>query len=153
MEIRRLDHRFRGVFVSTRPQLVPSRPFPYLRHSRFLGSGCDGYEVEGLLLSDPGEDGVDDPGVVFAVAGEEVAVLDRTAAAAAAGLQCAQIKILKPRPSQLVQIAPLKSVSRWDVTQVEEWGDTMYLGAFPAQCRHVKTVRPPMQEMWSGSRL
>lgn len=29
----------------------------------------------------------------------------------------------------------------------------MYLGALPAQLRHVKTVRPPMQDMWVGSRL
>lgn len=27
-----------------------------------------------------------------------------------------------------------------------------YLGALPAQSRHVMTVRPPMQEMWWGSR-
>lgn len=29
----------------------------------------------------------------------------------------------------------------------------MYRGAFPAQLRHVRTVLPPMQEMWPGSRL
>lgn len=27
-----------------------------------------------------------------------------------------------------------------------------YLGAFPAQSLHVTTVRPPTQEMWSGSK-
>lgn len=56
------------MFVSTRPQLVPSRPSPNRLQDRVArGSGCDGYEVEGLLLNEPGEDGTDDPGVVFAV--------------------------------------------------------------------------------------
>lgn len=32
-------------------------------------------------------------------------------------------------------------------------GDGIYRGALPAQLRHVRTVRPPMQEMWPGSRL
>lgn len=35
----------------------------------------------------------------------------------------------------------------------EESGIYMYLGAFPAQPRQVSTVRPPMQDMCSGSRL
>jgi hypothetical protein len=48
-------------------------------------------------------------------------------------LQCAQMKMLKPRPLQLAHTAPL--------------------GALPAQSRQVKTVRPPMQAVWSGSRF
>lgn len=40
------------------------------------------------------------------------------------------------------------------VWEVKREGDIyMYLGAFPAQSRQVSTVLPPMQEMWSGSRL
>ncbi|KAJ5924448.1 hypothetical protein N7466_008635 [Penicillium verhagenii] len=72
-----------------------------------LGSGCDGYEVEGLRLNEPGEEGADDPGVELAVAEAAVSPI-RIEAAAAAGLQCAHTKMLKPRPSQLVQIAPLE---------------------------------------------
>lgn len=102
-------HTLRGVFASTRPQFVPSLPSPYRLQDRLTrGSEREGYEVDGLRLSEPGEDGADEPGVVFAVAGETVEfVLDRTAAAAAAGLQCAQTNMLKPRPSQLVQIVSL----------------------------------------------
>jgi hypothetical protein len=66
--------------------------------------------VDEVRLKEPGEDGADDPGVVFAVAGATVLlVLDRTAAAAAAGLQWTQTKMLNPRPSQLVQIASLSN--------------------------------------------
>jgi len=55
-------------------------------------SECDGYEVDGLRLKEPGEDGAEDPGVVFAVAGEAVLwTLDRATAAAAAGLQWTQM--------------------------------------------------------------
>lgn len=100
-------YRFRGVLASTRPQLVLSLPSPYLLQALFvLGSDCVGYDVDGLRLKEPGEEGADDPGVVFAVA-EATVLLDRTAVAAAAGLQRAQMKMLKPRPSQLVQTAPL----------------------------------------------
>lgn len=100
-------YRFRGVLVSTRPQFVLSLPSPYLLQALLvLGLGCDGYDVDGLRLKEPGEEGADDPGVVFAVA-EATVLLDRTDVAAVAGLQCAQTKMLKPRPSQLVQTAPL----------------------------------------------
>lgn len=100
-------YRFRGVLVSTRSQFVLSLPSPYLLQALLvLGSGCDGYDVDGLRLKEPGEEGADDPGVVFAVA-EATVLLDRTTVAAAAGLQCAQMEMLKPRPSQLVQTAPL----------------------------------------------
>jgi hypothetical protein len=95
------------VLVSTLPQFVLSRPSPYLLQALLvLASGCVGYDVDGLRLKEPGEEGADDPGVVFAVT-EATVLLDRTAVAAAAGLQCAQMKMLKPRPWQLVQTAPL----------------------------------------------
>lgn len=32
------------------------------------------------------------------------------------------------------------------------WGIYMYLGGFPAQTRHVRTVRPLVQDSWFGSR-
>ena len=98
-----------------RPQLVPSLPSPYCFQDRlFRGSGCDGYEVDGVRLKDPGEEGADEPGVVFVVAEETVAALVRTEAAAPAGLQCAHMKMLKPRPSQLAQIAPLHHILIFD---------------------------------------
>ncbi|KAJ5647915.1 hypothetical protein N7490_004287 [Penicillium lividum] len=99
------NKRSRGVLVSTRPQFVLSLfPSPI---RDVLESGCGGYEVEGLRLNEPGEDGADDPGVVSAVADANGAPT-RIEAAAAAGLQRAQTKILKPRPSQIVQVEPLK---------------------------------------------
>jgi hypothetical protein len=61
--------------------------------------------MEGLRLSEPGEDGAVEPGVA---ADTDSAV--GFAAAADAGLQCAQANMLKPRPLQLVQIAPLDFV-------------------------------------------
>lgn len=90
-----------------------SRGSPYHFHERIArGSGCVGYDVDGLRLKEPGEDGAEEPGVVFAVAGATVLlVVNRTAAAAAAGLQWTQTKMLNPRPSQLVQIAPLINTS------------------------------------------
>ncbi|KAJ5760433.1 hypothetical protein N7520_007589 [Penicillium odoratum] len=104
---KRIDHRSRGVLVSIRPQFVLSL-FPSTIRD-VLESGCGGYEVEGLRLNEPGEDGADDPGVVLAVADADVAPMRiEAAAAAAAGLQRAQIKMLKPRPSQIVQIEPLE---------------------------------------------
>ncbi|KAJ5248056.1 hypothetical protein N7524_012016 [Penicillium chrysogenum] len=101
-------HGFRGLcmLLSIRPQLVLSRPSPYFAYDRAtLGSTCEGCEVEELRLSEPGDDGAEEPGVSADTAvGLAVAL---AAAAAAAGLQCAQTKILKPRPLQLRQIAPL----------------------------------------------
>ncbi|KAJ5709478.1 hypothetical protein N7493_010812 [Penicillium malachiteum] len=58
------SYRLRGVFASTRPQFVPSRLA--FHDLDALGSGN---EVDGLRLNEPGEDGADDPGVVFAVLG------------------------------------------------------------------------------------
>lgn len=102
------DHGFRGWFIllSIRPQLVLSRPSPYFAYERAtFGSICEGCEPDELRLREPGEDGVEDPGVsADAAVGFAVAL---AAAAAAAGLQCAQTKMLKPRPLQLRQIAPL----------------------------------------------
>lgn len=70
-----------------------------------LGSAWEGCELDELRLSELGDDGVEDPGVsADAAVGFTIAL---AAAAAAAGLQCAQIKMLKPRPLQLRQIAPL----------------------------------------------
>ncbi|KAJ6146147.1 hypothetical protein N7497_008129 [Penicillium chrysogenum] len=87
--------------------LVLSRPSPYFAYDRAtLGSTCEGCEVGELRLSEPGDDGAEEPGVSADTAvGFAVAL---AAAAAAAGLQCAQTKMLKPRPLQLRQIAPLE---------------------------------------------
>lgn len=99
---------FRGlcILLSILPQLVLSRPSPYFAYDRAaLGSACEGFEVEELRLSEPGDDGAEEPGVsADAAVGFAVAL---AAAAAAVGLQCAQTKMLKPRPLQLRQIAPL----------------------------------------------
>lgn len=103
-----IDHGFRGLFIllSIRPQLVLSRPSPYFAYERAtFGSICEGCEPDELRLREPGDDGAEDPGVsADAAVGFAVAL---AAAAAAAGLQCAQTKMLKPRPLQLRQIAPL----------------------------------------------
>lgn len=86
-------YRFRGVFDSTRPQLAPSRPsLSPLQDCVARGLGCDGYEVDGLLLNEPGEDGTDEPGVVLAV-DDSVVGFDRLMAAVA-GLQCGQVKMV-----------------------------------------------------------
>lgn len=53
--------------------------------------------MEGDRLREPGEEGADDPGVVPAIADAAVALIP-TEDAAILGLQCAQMKILKPRP-------------------------------------------------------
>lgn len=58
----------------------------------------DDIEVDELLLREVGEDDVED-------SLDELEL--RAARAAASGLQCAQMKMLKPRPLQLLQIAPL----------------------------------------------
>lgn len=64
--------------------------------------------MEGDRLREPGEEGADDPGVVLAVA-EAAMALVLTEDAAAAGLQRAQMKMLNPRPWQLVQIESLRN--------------------------------------------
>lgn len=74
--------------------------------SRFPEYG--GYEIDGLWLNEPGNGDVNEREGVFAVvqeAGESV--LERADAATAAGLQWTQVKMLKPRPLQVVHIAPL----------------------------------------------
>ena len=102
--------------VSIRPQLAPSRSSPNGFQDRVVrGSGCEGYEVDGVLLKEPGEDGADDPGVVFAVS-DDAGGLDLMVAAAAAGLQCAHANMVNPRPSQLVQTAPLEIVNTKAIT-------------------------------------
>ncbi|KAJ5155979.1 hypothetical protein N7492_008782 [Penicillium capsulatum] len=89
----RNGYRLRGVLVSTRPQLAASRPLPTRSQERVArGLGCDGYEVDGFLLSEAGDDGADEPGVVFAVDDNAVTV-DRFTAAVA-GLQCGQTKMV-----------------------------------------------------------
>lgn len=105
-----IDHRPRGVFVSICPQLVLSLLLSSIRFQDrdALESGCEGYDVEGDRLREPGEEGADDPGVVLAVADAAVALV-LTEDAAAAGLQRAQMKMLKPRPWQLVQMEPLRN--------------------------------------------
>ncbi|KAJ5891067.1 uncharacterized protein N7473_007295 [Penicillium subrubescens] len=73
------------------------------------GSLCDGYDVEGLRLNEPGEDGADEPGVVLAVAEAVPAAAEMLEVATTAdGLQWPHVKTLKPRPPQLVQIPPLE---------------------------------------------
>lgn len=84
------------VLVPTRPPPGPSFPSPNRRQGWLCLRSCLGdSEVEELLLSEAGEFGVEESGVDWA---------------AAAGLQCAQTKILKPRPLQLLQIDPLQRV-------------------------------------------
>ncbi|KAJ5421935.1 hypothetical protein N7491_010380 [Penicillium cf. griseofulvum] len=78
-----------------RPQLVLSRPSPYFAYNRaMLGSGC---EVDELRLGEPGDENAEEPGVSAAAA---VGFAVSLAAAAAAGLQCAHTKMLKPQPLQ-----------------------------------------------------
>lgn len=94
----------------------------------------DETEVDELRLSD---DGVDDSDVAA----------EGLWFTAAAGLQCAQMNMVNPRPLQLLQMEFLKTVS---VDRLDIDGKT-HLGAFPAQLRHVRTVLPPMQDRWVGS--
>lgn len=87
--------------MPTFPPPGPSLPSPYRLHGWFCLRSCLGLgvkEVEELLLS-AGEFGVDESGVA-------------TWSAAAAGLQCAQMKMLKPRPLQMLQIEPLPYIKR-----------------------------------------
>ena len=94
------------MLLSICPQLVLSRPSPNFAYKRAtLGSECEGCEVDELRLSEPGDDGAEDPGVSADAAVRFAVAL--AAAAAAAGLQCAQTKMLKPQPLQPRQIAPL----------------------------------------------
>ncbi|KAJ5192700.1 hypothetical protein N7449_008842 [Penicillium cf. viridicatum] len=86
------DHGFRGLFIvlSIRPQLVLSRPSPYFAYERAtFGSICEGCEVDELRLSEPGDDGAEDPGVSADAAVRFAVAL--AAAAAAVGLQCGQM--------------------------------------------------------------
>jgi hypothetical protein len=66
--------------------------------------------VDELRLNEPGDDGAEEPGVpVPADADVRFAVaLAVAAAAATVGLHWTQMKMLKPRPLQLVQIEPLR---------------------------------------------
>ncbi|KAJ5266857.1 hypothetical protein N7478_009665 [Penicillium angulare] len=68
--------------------------------------------MDGLRLNEAGEDAADDPVVVPAVAAvlalaEVVVVLTLMEAAAAVVLQCAHMKMLKPRPSQPLHFEPM----------------------------------------------
>lgn len=92
------NYIFRGALVLTPIFFPPSPPSP----NRLKARGANrsfrvGKEDDELRLRDAGEDGMDEWGVV-----DDDAIL--LTAAAAAGLQCAQMKMLKPRPSQLLQI-------------------------------------------------
>jgi hypothetical protein len=74
--------------------------------------------VDELRLNEPGDDGAEELGVsVPADADVRFAVALAAAAAAAAaavGLHWTQMKMLKPRPLQLVQIEPLgRFISIW----------------------------------------
>lgn len=107
--------------------------------------------MEELRPREPGDEGVEEPGVV-AVA-EVGFARALAAAAAAAGLQCAQTKMLKPRPLQVAQIEPLVNALALAFVEGSKSDVCMYLGAFPAQLLHVTTVRPPMHDTCSGSRV
>lgn len=91
---------FRGALVLAPIFFPPSPPSP----NRLKARGANrsfrvGKEDDELRLRDAGEHGMDESGVVDDDAG--------LLTAAAAGLQCAQMKMLKPRPSQQLQIDPL----------------------------------------------
>lgn len=85
------------------PSLFPNR-FHGGERGVCLGSFREDTEVDELLLRDAGEAGADESGVE-----DWKATALRAAVAAAAGLQWAQVKMLKPRPLQLGQMAPLQS--------------------------------------------
>ncbi|KAJ5094381.1 hypothetical protein N7456_010242 [Penicillium angulare] len=68
--------------------------------------------MDGLRLNEAGEDAVDDPGVVLAVTALLALTEDDVGPAlieeaAALGLQCAHMKMLKPRPSQPLHFEPM----------------------------------------------
>ncbi|GIJ99398.1 hypothetical protein Aspvir_001530 [Aspergillus viridinutans] len=99
-----IDHTLRGVFalVPILPPPEPPSPSPKRFHGRAAArSFRDDTEVDELRLSDVGEESVDD-------SADEAAFL--AVRAAAAGLQCAQTKMPKPRPLQLAHMAPLPGV-------------------------------------------
>ncbi|KAF7159090.1 hypothetical protein CNMCM5623_004323 [Aspergillus felis] len=134
-----IDYTLRGVLalVPILPPPGPPSPSPKRFHGRATArSFRDDTEVDELRLSDVGEESLDD-------SADEAAFL--AVRAAAAGLQCAQTKMPKPRPLQLAHAAPLPGV-RFGAIYSSETACRMYLGALPAQSRQVKTVRPPMQE-------
>jgi hypothetical protein len=97
------DHTLRGVLalVPILPPPGPPSPSPKRLHGRAAArSFRDDTEVDELRLSDAGEESVDD-------SVDEAAFL---ALRAAAGLQCAQTKMPKPRPLQLAHTAPLREI-------------------------------------------
>jgi hypothetical protein len=99
-----LIHTLRGVFalVPILPPPGPPSPSPKRFHGRVAArSFRDDTEVDELRLSDAGEESVDD-------SADELVFL--AVRAAAAGLQCAQMKMPKPRPLQLAHTAPLPEV-------------------------------------------
>lgn len=77
-----LAHRLREVLVSSRPQLPSASLFALLQ----ARPACDWKDVDELRLKEPGEDGAEDPGVVFAVA-DDVARPERAEVVALVGLQ------------------------------------------------------------------
>lgn len=95
--------------------LAPTLPPPAASPSprRFHGlavfsSLCGEKDVEELRLNETGVESVEESGVLDASA-------VRTATAAAAGLQWAQMNMLKPRPSQVLQMEPLLTLMSGDV--------------------------------------
>jgi hypothetical protein len=99
-----IDHTLRGVLalVPIAPPPGPPSPSPKRLHGRAADSSFrDDTEVDELRLSDAGEESVDD-------SVDEAAFL--ALRAAAAGLQCAQTKMPKPRPLQLAHTAPLREI-------------------------------------------
>lgn len=59
---------------------------------------------------------------------------------------------LNPRPLQLLQTEFLIPISIGNGVNKRPLDVSTNRGAFPAQLRHVTTVRPPMQEVCPGSR-
>ncbi|GKZ18311.1 hypothetical protein AbraIFM66951_000869 [Aspergillus brasiliensis] len=104
-------------------------------------------KVDELRLSDDGDAGTDEFGVVPCDDAMELL----NAAAAAAGWQWGHMNTLNPRPLQPLQTEFLLLISIGNTHQGPLDVSTDR-GAFPAQLRHVSTVRPPMQEVCPGSR-
>ncbi|KMK62348.1 hypothetical protein Y699_04731 [Aspergillus fumigatus Z5] len=91
-----------AALVPILPPPGPPSPSPKRLHGRAAaGSLRDGIEVDELRLNDAGEERLDDSadGAVFLAC-----------KAAAAGLQCAQMKMPNPRPLQLAHTAPLRDI-------------------------------------------
>ncbi|KAH2955583.1 hypothetical protein KXW43_005553 [Aspergillus fumigatus] len=94
--------RTAATLVPILPPPGPPSPSPKRLHGRAAaGSLRDGIEVDELRLNDAGEESLDDSadGAVFLAC-----------KAAAAGLQCAQMKMPNPRPLQLAHTAPLRDI-------------------------------------------